>query len=563
MGRCVLTQQSPTGLRLSLVRRVGCLTSGAQHKGLKGHLVMGIILCLFLTSCGLPETLAPNEYIGTSKGQKVHTAGKPKKFETHRNAPVLRPEGPIQVTVEDAILLALENNLSLTVERLNPPIRRTFEVQERAVFDPILAGELAYSREKVQQEGSLSPANPDTTSTTDFDLGASQFFPTGTTASVDLSTVRAWSDQYSDRYRSRIGVSITQALLRGIGLDVNLANIRQARMNTGISQYELRGFSEALVAQVEETYWDYALAQRQIQIFQESLKLAEQQIRETEEIIKVGRMAETEIVAAQAELALRRQDLIDARSTMAATRLRLLRLLNPPYSDFWNRDILLLNQPAVPEVKLDKVDSHVEVALRMRPDLNQAKLDVQIGDLEIVKTKNGLLPKMDLFITLGKTGYADSFGSSVRDIDEDGYDFFAGIRFEYPPGNRDARARHERALLIRDQAEEAVDNLAQLVELDVRSTYIEMNRAKEQIYATTATRQFQEEKLRVETEKFRVGRSTSFLVAQAQRDLVSSQISEIQAVVNYLKSLVELHRLEGSLLERRGILAPGREPAGL
>ena len=358
-------------------------------------------------------------------------------------------------------------------------------------------------------------------------------------------------------------MSVTQALLRGRGLDVNLVNIRQARLNTGISQYELRGFSEALVAQVEETYWDYALAQRQIQIFQESLKLAEQHIRETEEIIKVGRMAETEIAAAQAELALRRQDLINARSTMATTRLRLLRLLNPPYLDFWNQDIFLLNQPAVPEVKLDEVDSHVEVALRMRPDLNQAKLDVQIGELKLVKTKNGLLPKMDLFITLGKTGYADSFGSSVGHIDEDGYDFLAGIRFEYPPANRDARARHERALLTRDQAEEAVSNLAQLVELDVRSAYIEMNRAKEQIYATTATRQFQEEKLRVETEKFRVGRSTSFLVAQAQRDLVSSQISEIQAAVNYLKSLVELHRLEGSLLERRGILAPGREPASL
>jgi outer membrane protein len=524
---------------------------------------MGIV-CLFLTSCGLPKTLAPNDYAGPSEGQKIHAAEKLKKFDTDRNAPLLRPEGPIQVTVEDAILLALENNLSLTVERLNPPILRTFEAEERAVFDPFLTGGFAYSREKVQQTESLSPAIPDTTSsTTEFDLGASQFFPTGTTASVDLSAVRSWSDQYSDQHQSRIGVSVTQALLRGIGLDVNLANVRQARLNTSVSQYELRGFSEALVAQVEETYWDYALAQRQIQIFQESLKLAEQQIRETEEIIKVGRMAEMEIVAAQAELALRRQDLINARSTMAVTRLRLLRLLNPPYSDFWKQDILLLNQPAVPEVKLDEVDSHVEVALRMRPDLNQAKLNEQIGDLEIVKTKNGLLPKMDLFITLGKTGYADSFGSSVRHIDEDGYDFFAGIRFEYPPGNRDARARHERALLIREQAEEAVGNLAQLVELDVRSAYIEMNRSREQIYATTATRQFQEEKLRVETEKFRVGRSTSFLVAQAQRDLVSSQISEIQAVVNYLKSLVELHRLEGSLLERRGILAPGREPAGL
>jgi outer membrane protein TolC len=353
---------------------------------------------------------------------------------------------------------------------------------------------------------------------------------------------------------------VTQALLQGRGLDVNLANLRQAELDTRFSQYELRGFIEALVAQVEETYWNYALSQRRIEIFQNSLQLAEQQLRETEEIIKVGRMAETEVAAAKAEIALRRQNLINARSDMATTRLRLLRLLNPPSPDLWKQEVLLLNQPAVPQVRLDDVATHVEVALRMRPDLNQARLEVELGDLEIVKTKNGLLPKLDLFMNLGKTGYADSFSSSMSNIGEDDYDILAGIRFEYPPRNRDARARRERALLGREQAAEALENLAQLVELDVRSAYIETNRAKEQIYATAATRQLQEESFRVETEKFRVGRSTNLLVAQAQRDLVISQISEIQAVVNYLQALVELHRLEGSLLERRGIIAPGREP---
>jgi len=151
----------------------------------------------------------------------------------------------------------------------------------------------------------------------------------------------------------------------------------------------------------------------------------------------------------------------------------------------------------------------------------------------------------------------------VSDISKDGYDLLAGVRFEYPPRNRDARARRERADVRREQAAEALENLAQLVQLDVRSAYIETNRAKEQIYATAATRQFQEESLRIETEKFRVGRSTNLLVAQAQRDLLSSQISEIRAVVTYLKALVDLHRLEGSLLERRGIVAPGRESVSL
>ncbi len=97
----------------------------------------------------------------------------------------------------------------------------------------------------------------------------------------------------------------------------------------------------------------------------------------------------------------------------------------------------------------------------------------------------------------------------------------------------------------------------------MRSAFIEINRAKEQVTATAATRKLQEESLRAETEKFRVGKSTTLLVAQAQRDLVTSQIAEIEVIMTYLQALTELYRLEGSLLERRGIAAPGREPVDL
>jgi len=102
-----------------------------------------------------------------------------------------------------------------------------------------------------------------------------------------------------------------------------------------------------------------------------------------------------------------------------------------------------------------------------------------------------------------------------------------------------------------------------LIEVDVRSVYLEIVRTQEQVAATAATRKLQEEKLRWETEKLRVGKSTSLLVAQAQRDLLSSQISEVQAVVNYMKAFVEMYMLEGSLLERRGIASPGHEPVRL
>ena len=130
-------------------------------------------------------------------------------------------------------------------------------------------------------------------------------------------------------YATRLSLTATQSLLRGYGLDVNLASLRQARLDTRSSEYELRGFAESLVAQTEEAYWDCALAQQQIQITEKSLDLANDQLRETLDRIQLGNVAATEKVAAEAEVALRQEDLINARSAFDAARLQLLRLLSP------------------------------------------------------------------------------------------------------------------------------------------------------------------------------------------------------------------------------------------
>jgi len=538
---------------------------------LLGLLLAGVA-CLSLTSCSSPDPGSYRDYIGPVRQKGAPDTENVSHPETPApqsgapgTPPPVSPKGPLKLTVEDTVLLALENNKAFRVQRLSSPIRRTFEERERAVFDPAVS--VAASKGRVNAER-LARAGTETESfgseRTAGEFSVNTFLPTGTAVAIEGSSDITDSSLYSDSFAStRVGLTVTQAILRGFGTRANLASLRQARLDTLASQYELRGFAEWLVAQVETAYWDYALAQRQIEIFTQSLKLAEDQQAETGERIEVGGLAETELAAAQAEVALRREDLINARSNLAKIRLQLLRLVNPPGANAWERDIVLREQPAVLDATLDDVESHVQVALRMRPDLNQARLGVKRGDLELAKTKNGLLPKLDLFVTLGMTGYARSFGLSLRDLDGDNHDLLAGFRFEYPFGNRDAKARRRRAILTNRQNAEAVENLAQLVEVDVRSAYIEVNRAKEQVAATSATRKLQEEKLRAETEKFRVGKSTTLLVAQAQRDLVASQISEIQAVVNHLKALVELYRLEGSLLERRGISSPGREPVNL
>ncbi len=470
-------------------------------------------------------------------------------------------QGPIELDISQAVLLALEQNAELAVRRLVPAIAVTFEDEREARFDSVIGASGTYSRERSQRLSQAGDRESSLSETIAAAVSVSRFLPTGTDVALEARTSETSSSPAgSTLATTRLGLSLTQALLRGYGREVNRAEVRQARLDTLFSQYELRGFAEFLAAEVERTCWDLLLAERQMEIVTESLELARRQLVETRERISIGLLAEIEMAAAEAEVALRYEAVIDAKSTLAAVRLRLISLINPGGPDMWAREIQVADIPVDEPDELDEVAEHVELAVMMRPDLNQARLQMERDELELVTTRNGLLPRLDLFVTLGKTGYASTFRDSVENLSDDSYDLFTGLSLQYPPSNRQARARHDRAILLRARSGEAILNLETLINLDVRTAYIEVERAAEQITATRATRRFQQEALRGETEKFRVGMSTSFLVGQAQRDLVAAQIAEVRALVNYRKALVELYRLEGSLLARRGIAAPGSAP---
>ena len=214
----------------------------------------------------------------------------------------------LRVTITDAMLLALENNQSLLVQRFAPQIQQTFEQEQLSAFDPNLAASIAKSRrraETIPRPG--LPSSPELSKDVLGNVGISQVFPTGTSLSLNGST-DILSGSFLDQpfATTRIGGTVTQSLLRGFGTAVNLASVNQARIDTKATEYELRSFTESLVAQTEETYWDYMLAQYRIKIFTQSLELAQKQLDETKERIKVGTLARSEQVAAEAEVALQR-----------------------------------------------------------------------------------------------------------------------------------------------------------------------------------------------------------------------------------------------------------------
>ena len=524
--------------------------------------VSGAILAVICLLCSCEEmiTTSPEDYIGPAVEPSQQNLGAP--AATLPPIVAIEPNGPLIITINEAVIISLERNKSLVVQKLNPQISRAVEQQALAEFDPDFTAAVSKGRSRAESMprpglGSFSVV----TETLSAEAVLSKYFPTGTTVSLNGSTDSLDGSFIDEPFiSSRLGIDVTQPLLRGFGTTVNLVAVNQAKIDTQISQYELRGFVETLVAQVEETYWNYLLAEKSIDIYRQSLQIAEEQLKETEERIKVGALAASELAAAKAEVAFRKQGLIVAQNTLDQTRLNLVRLLNPGGQEMWNREINLTSEPQTPAIELEPVKTHVARGLQMRPEMNQSRLLIDRKELDVVKTRNGLLPQLDLFIAMGKTGYADSFGESMRNIFKKNYDVLAGISLDYPPINRSARAQHQQAKLSRQQAQEALDNLAQLVEVDIRGAYIQIISAEEQVASAKASRELQEEKLRVETEKYNVGKSTYLLVAQAQRDFLQSQLTEIQAIIGFQIAVVELHRFEGTLLLQSGISSPGNVP---
>jgi outer membrane protein TolC len=463
---------------------------------------------------------------------------------------------PISLTVAEAVMESLKNNKAFIVQTFQPQISRTFEDRALSVFDPVLNGQISQSADRAPSALTDDYSTTDSTATS---LSLDKTLTTGATVGLEVNA--KGSDSSPGTGVTSLTAKLNQPFLKGAFPKVNLVSLKQAQLDSRISDYEVRGFAVTLVAQVEEAYWDYSIATRNIAIVEDSLFLSRRQLEETLERIRVGKLAAVERVAAEAEVALRQVNLIDAKSARESARLALLRLVSPSGGELWDRAVNLKDEsePAIPG-EVAPVDDYVRTAMRLRPDLNQARLQMERGDLELIKTRNGLLPKLDVFITLGKTGYSDSFGSSMSRVGDEGYNITAGLTLQLPLYNRAAEADSRRASLTRQQLEEAMGNLTQLAQVDVRKAHIEVRRLSEQISASAASRRLQEEKYRAEMEKYRVGRSTSYLVSQAERDLLQSRVAEAQATTGYLKALVELYRLDGSILDRRGIQTPGDKP---
>lgn len=473
----------------------------------------------------------------------------------------------IDLSLSDALLIGLKNNPALLVQRFNPALSQEQIEARRGAFDPTLTGGVQASKNRVPTSGGYVTASGgyipgsrhfDTIDSGNANVGLSEKLPMGTSISGTMNSGLNDSENGGGQSSTVNGsITVTQALLQGANLQANLAGIESARIGKKISDYQLRGEALTITDDVVQAYWAYVLAQQNVKILKTALNVAEQQEAQTKELIRVGRTSPSQFASAVAQTAVTREQLVSAVGAMKIARLNLLSLIAPVDRPFWHDQLRLTTRPYIPGGPIAPLKQHAELALKMSPVLNQTRLQIQQGDLSVIQTRNGLLPVLNMFITMGKTGYAESFRPAAQNLNGSAYQLVGGLSFNYPIFNRTPTANYQSAVLSRDQEEAALANTVRTVELSVRTAYIQAETDKQQITATAATTEAQAETLRATQAEFKVGESTALLVSLAQSNLLAARLAQAQANVAYLDALSTLYLQEGSLLERCHIRAPG------
>jgi len=526
-----------------------------EPSGYSGCL-MGCLLCVWLFSgCMVTgsqmtgsvdlETLVPSQIdkpvqetgtfefrLETSPPPVSDTAGQP-------------PE--LDLSVEQAVMLALAHNQDLKTRQLGPAIAGAFEQMEKGRYDPELFAQVDVSREVFSSTDSGDPA-------VGVAAGIRKSTPFGTMLGAEAAIEQERVSRNGDSDKTRLTLSVTQALLQGAGPAGGLVAVRQSELETRASIHELTAYVQLLVAETEIAYWQYVLARQEHAIVERSLAVSRKQQADVQHQIDVGVLARNERAAVQSEVARREQALIDSANQVEAYRMTLLHLMNPGSTGHLDRRVVPASDPVIDPDPVTDIDDRTALAVKMRPDLAESRLRWQQQRLETIVTRNGLLPRLDFFMDLGIAGFSRRSSDAFTSLDNGDIELFAGLSLSRFVGNRPARARHQAAMATRRQAREALENLERTIHLDVRLAVNETERARQQIHASRVTRRSEEQTVQAEIERFNVGAGTALLVAQAQRDLLISQIAEVRAVIQYRIALIRLFLAEGSLLSRRGIL---------
>jgi outer membrane protein TolC len=553
----------------------------------------------------------------------------------------LAREGRIRLSLDDAIGLALEEHLDVQLQRLGPALaeaeaRRTLSgaparpiplsvregpksasstaaeaiasvlgagpetnlsignptVAGPAVpaLDPALTGRVSRSHTTAPQVNSFQTgATTLTGAASAWSLGWQQGFLTGGVLSFALENSRQSLNHprydLNPFFVTSLGVTFTQPLLRGFGPALNSRFIRVARNSRGQADLVFEQQLVSTTSAVIRLYWDLARLSEEVGVRRQALERARRLLDDTQVHVEVGTRAPIELVRARAEVARAERDLIVAEGQRRQQETILKDYLSPgTVGDPALAGVTIETADRLPADPREPVPAAADLAARAlaeRPDIRQARLQIESHRVALAGSRNARLPALDLTASARSNGLAGavnplglpgaaphtpepsligSYGTALGQLTRRDFpDYSLALQLSLPLLNRAAEADYARDAVALQQQELRLRQLEKQVYVEIENARLAVEQAGASLAVAEREREFQEQALAAEEEKLGIGASTTYLVIQYQRDLAQARAAGVAARSEYLKARAALQRAAGMLLDAHGITVAGTD----
>ena len=474
-----------------------------------------------------------------------------------------------RLTVEDAVRMALENNLGIRVARVEPQLQDLNVAQARASWSPTFTSTLQSASTDSPNNSFLSGTGAKTSDARiNSNFGLAQTLPWGGRYSVGLDSVRSTTNNlfsnFSPQLRSSLALSYRQPLLRGFSIDAARQQVMVSQKNREIADVSLRETIALTSRAVRHAYWDLAFAIASLDVQRQSLDLAAESLRNTRARIEIGTTAPVDSIEAEAEVALREEAVVlgEAQVATAEDALRAL-VYDPAADDFWTFRIEPADLPPFVPAAID-VEAAMRNALDQRSDLQKSRKALETQDVNMRYSRNQALPDVTASFDYGLTGLGGTqfvrgqgfpgpiIGETQRSFvtvlgDLFGNEFpswTASLNVSYPIGTNHQGVELAKTRLQYSQQQTQLRNAELQVAAQVREAGRQTLTNQRRVETTAVSRQLSERRLEAEERKLAAGTSTGFFVFQAQRDLAQARNNELRAIIDYQRSIVDFDTVQ-------------------
>ena len=477
----------------------------------------------------------------------------------------------LKLTADEAVKLALENNLGIRADRLGPQIETYGLAAAKAVYTPAITSTTT-TRSATTPNDNFFTGSSSTVTGESFrsNGGLAQFVPWGGgrySFGIDgaRTTTSDESRNYNPQLDSNFFANFTQPLLRNFRIDGNRQNIMLSQKRQEISDLQLRQTLTQTTRSVRNAYLTLVNALGQLDVSRQSYETAQTQLRNNRRRVDVGAMAPIELVQAEAEVAATEEQVIVSEGQIQAAEdaLRVL-IMNRSQPDFWTTKLEPAERPSLTQRPID-VDAAVANALANRTDLAQARKQIEQSDVSLKFWRNQKLPAVDVVASYSLVGYAGTqrefdrstgvpiviresqrpFGEAVRDVFGNEFRTWQ-LRFDvsYPLGTSQADASMAQARLQREQQLTNLRDLETLVVASVRDAARQVQTSLKRVESTQKARQLAEQNVLAEEKRVAVGLSDTFRLTQFQRDLTRQLNNELNAIIAYNRALINFDAVQ-------------------